>query len=168
MLAAVALAGLQDIVLHPDFARNHLLYLSYSKNRLPALGVTLAIARARYENGRLLDVKDILVTEAWNSPLGTYGGRMIFGPDGMLYISVGDRDGTTSNDISSARPQAQKLDSGLGKQGKISADGTVNLMGALRRSMATTGYSDIKEFQKVEVVVAPYGADSTAVIRSAE
>ncbi len=36
------------------------------------------------------------------------------------------------------------------------ADGTVNLMGALRRSMATTGYSDLKEFQRVEVVVSPY------------
>jgi IMP dehydrogenase len=36
------------------------------------------------------------------------------------------------------------------------ADGTVNLVGALRRSMATTGYSDLKEFQRVEVVVAPY------------
>jgi IMP dehydrogenase len=35
-------------------------------------------------------------------------------------------------------------------------DGTVNLAGALRRSMATTGYSDLKEFQRVEVVVAPY------------
>lgn len=38
------------------------------------------------------------------------------------------------------------------------ADGSVNLMGALRRSMATTGYSDLKEFQRVEVVVAPYDA----------
>ena len=37
------------------------------------------------------------------------------------------------------------------------ADGRVNLIGALRRSMATTGYSDLKEFQRVEVVVAPYG-----------
>jgi IMP dehydrogenase len=36
------------------------------------------------------------------------------------------------------------------------ADGTVNLMSALRRSMATTGYSDVKEFQRVEVVVTPY------------
>ena len=36
------------------------------------------------------------------------------------------------------------------------ADGTTNLMGALRRSMATTGYSDLKEFQRVEVVVSPY------------
>jgi len=36
------------------------------------------------------------------------------------------------------------------------ADGTTNLIGALRRAMATTGYSDVKEFQRVEVVVAPY------------
>ncbi|HXD61699.1 MAG TPA: GuaB3 family IMP dehydrogenase-related protein [Lacisediminihabitans sp.] len=36
------------------------------------------------------------------------------------------------------------------------ANGSVNLVGALRRSMATTGYSDLKEFQRVEVVVAPY------------
>jgi IMP dehydrogenase len=36
------------------------------------------------------------------------------------------------------------------------ADGTANLVGALRRSMATTGYSDLKEFQRVEVVVSPY------------
>lgn len=37
-----------------------------------------------------------------------------------------------------------------------SADGMANIMGALRRAMATTGYSDIKEFQRVEVVVAPH------------
>ncbi|MDQ1083048.1 IMP dehydrogenase [Microbacterium proteolyticum] len=37
------------------------------------------------------------------------------------------------------------------------ADGTANLIGALKKSMATTGYSDLKEFQRVEVVVAPYG-----------
>jgi IMP dehydrogenase len=36
------------------------------------------------------------------------------------------------------------------------ADGTCNLVGALRRAMATTGYSDLKEFQRVEVVVSPY------------
>ena len=36
------------------------------------------------------------------------------------------------------------------------ADGTLNLIGALRKSMATTGFSDVKEFQRVEVVVSPY------------
>jgi len=39
-----------------------------------------------------------------------------------------------------------------------SADGFTNVMGALRRAMATTGYSDLKEFQRAEVVVAPYDA----------
>jgi IMP dehydrogenase len=39
-----------------------------------------------------------------------------------------------------------------------SAAGRVNLIGALRRSMATTGYSDLKEFQRVEVVIAPYSS----------
>src|SRR5580698_4989121 len=83
----VALGGLQDIALHPNFAKNRLLYLSYSKNREPQLGTTLAIARARYDQGRLTDAKEILVTEAWESPLGTYGGRMIFGPDVMMVPS---------------------------------------------------------------------------------
>ena len=36
------------------------------------------------------------------------------------------------------------------------AEGTTNLIGALRRAMATTGYSSVKEFQRADVVVAPY------------
>ena len=36
------------------------------------------------------------------------------------------------------------------------ADGTLNIMGALRRTLATTGYADVKELQRVEVVLAPY------------
>jgi glucose/arabinose dehydrogenase len=121
----VGLGGLHDIALHPDFAKNKLLYISYTKEREPQRGTTLAIARARFDQGRLTAVKDILVTEAWESPLGTYGGRMLFGPDGMLYISVGDRDGTTANDISSARPQAQKLDSHIGKLLRVRDDGSI-------------------------------------------
>jgi len=39
------------------------------------------------------------------------------------------------------------------------ADGTTNIIGALRRAMATTGYSDVKEFQRVEVVLAPLARD---------
>ncbi len=38
------------------------------------------------------------------------------------------------------------------------ADGSMNLMGALRRTMATSGYSDLKEFQRVEVTVTPASA----------
>ena len=46
----------------------------------------------------------------------------------------------------------QEILFGPGRQ----ADGTLNLMGALKRALATTGYSDVKEFQRVEVVVSPY------------
>ena len=40
------------------------------------------------------------------------------------------------------------------------ADGTLNLIGALKRSMATTGYSDLKEFQRISVVLSPYQSSS--------
>jgi IMP dehydrogenase len=40
------------------------------------------------------------------------------------------------------------------------ADGTLNMVGALRRAMATTGYSELKEFQRIEVVVSPYAGSS--------
>jgi glucose/arabinose dehydrogenase len=120
----VGIGGLHDIVLHPDHVKNGVLYISYSKAREPMRGTTLAIARARFDGTKLLDVRDILVTEAWESPLGTYGGRMVFGPDLMLYISVGDRDGTTAKDVSSARPQAQKLDSHIGKILRVRDDGS--------------------------------------------
>ena len=44
------------------------------------------------------------------------------------------------------------------RPGARSPTARANLVGALRRSMATTGYSDLKEFQRVEVVVAPVPA----------
>ncbi|GGD65520.1 PQQ-dependent sugar dehydrogenase [Croceicoccus mobilis] len=121
----VGLGGLHDIALHPDFAENALLYISYTKEGAPMAGTALAVARARWSGGALTEVEDILVAKAWESPLGTYGGRMVFGPDGMLYISVGDRDGTTRNEISSARPKAQDLSSHIGKILRVRDDGSV-------------------------------------------
>lgn len=120
----LSLGGMHDVVLHPSFATNRLLYLSYSKPG-PNDTTTLAVARARFEGGRLVDVQDILVADAWGSPLGTYGGRMIFGPDGMLYVSVGDRDGNTRDDNSPARKQAQNLNSHIGKVLRLRDDGSV-------------------------------------------
>ena len=119
----LSLGGLHDIVLHPDFANNRVLYISYSKEGPKE--TTLAIARAHFDKGRLTDVQDILVADAWGSPLGTYGGRMIFGPDKMLYVSVGDRDGNTRDDNSAARKEAQNLASHIGKILRIRDDGSI-------------------------------------------
>ena len=121
----VGLGGLHDIVLSPDFATNHTLYISYTTEFVPQKGTTLAIAKARFDGTRLTDVEDFLVTDAWESPLGTYGGRMVFGPDGMMYISVGDRDGTGSSPQSTARPQVQKLDNHIGKLLRVREDGSI-------------------------------------------
>lgn len=51
-----------------------------------------------------------------------------------------------------AQASLEEILFGPGRQ----ADGTTNVIGALKRAMATTGYSDVKEFQRVEVVVSPY------------
>jgi aldose sugar dehydrogenase len=119
----LSLGGIHDILLHPDFANNRVLYLSYSKEG--PQGTTLAVARARFDQTRITDVRDILVADAWGSPLGTYGGRMIFGPDKLLYVAVGDRDGNTRDDNSPARKQAQSLSSHIGKVLRLRDDGSI-------------------------------------------
>jgi glucose/arabinose dehydrogenase len=88
---AAGQGGLQDVVLHPDFADNHILYLSYAKpNEDGSLGTT-ALSRARFENDRLLDVQEIFVAEAWADTPGHFGARIAFDHDGYLFMSVGDR-----------------------------------------------------------------------------
>jgi len=83
---AKALGGLQDVALHPGFAENHLLYFTYIKPVENDRGAP-AVARGRLESGRLVDVQDILVTDAYEG--AGLNARIVFGRDGMLYISTG-------------------------------------------------------------------------------
>jgi glucose/arabinose dehydrogenase len=87
---AVALSGLLDVVLHPKFADNHLLYLSYSKAREDGLSTT-ALARGRLGDAGLSDVKDIFLANSWSRSSTNYGGRVAFDRDGMLYLTIGER-----------------------------------------------------------------------------
>lgn len=83
--------GLQDVVLHPDFESNRLLYLSYAKpNADGSLGTT-GLSRARFENDRLHDVEEIFEAKAWADTPGHFGARIAFDSEGYLYMSVGDR-----------------------------------------------------------------------------
>jgi glucose/arabinose dehydrogenase len=83
--------GLQDVVLHPEFESNRLIYLSYAKpNEDGSLGTT-ALSRARFEDDRLVDVEEIFEAEAWADTPGHFGARIAFDRNGYLFMSVGDR-----------------------------------------------------------------------------
>jgi len=80
--------GLLDVRLHPDFTRNRLVYLTYSKSGNG--GATTAVARGRLEEGRLRDVEEIFVADAWGSEGRHFGSRILL-HDGYLFVSIGDR-----------------------------------------------------------------------------
>jgi glucose/arabinose dehydrogenase len=76
-----AVHGYMDIALHPQFAQNQLIYLSYTKP-LDEKRRTVAVARGRFDGRALTDVKDVWVGDQ----AGT--SRIAFGRDGMLYITT--------------------------------------------------------------------------------
>jgi glucose/arabinose dehydrogenase len=82
-----AVHGYMDIALHPQFAQNNLLYLSYTKP-LGDNRTTNAVARARWDDGALTNVSDVFVGDEG------LGGAMpiVFGSDGMLYIATSGGD----------------------------------------------------------------------------
>jgi glucose/arabinose dehydrogenase len=71
-------------VLHPDFARNRLIYLTYATG---GEAPTIALARARYGGGQLSDFE--VVFETGGRPIGASGSRLLFAPDGSLFMTVG-------------------------------------------------------------------------------
>ncbi len=76
-----AVHGYMDIALHPKFAENKLVYLSYTKP-LDEKRRTVGIARGRFDGKALTDVKDIFVLDAAGVT------RLAFGKDGMLYVTT--------------------------------------------------------------------------------
>jgi aldose sugar dehydrogenase len=81
--------GLLDVQLHPDFARNRLVYLTYSKPG--PQGATTAVARGRLEEGRLAGVEDVFVADAWGTGGQHFGSRLVFDRQGYMYLTIGDR-----------------------------------------------------------------------------
>jgi aldose sugar dehydrogenase len=81
--------GLLDVALHPDFASNRLVYLSYSK--AGPQGATTAVARGRLEGMQLTGVEDVFVADAWDRGGQHFGSRIVFDRDGYMYVTIGDR-----------------------------------------------------------------------------
>ncbi len=107
--------GLMDIRLHPDFARNSLVYLSYAHG--DGDGNQLRVARAEYSNGSLSNLEVIFGAEPMKDTPVHYGARIAFLPDGKLLI--------TSGDGFIHRERAQRLDNHFGKTVRLNDDGSV-------------------------------------------
>jgi glucose/arabinose dehydrogenase len=105
------LSGLFDVVLHPQFATNAHVYLSYNKP-VGAEQNGLGVARGVWSGGVLTDVRDIFVTTDTSSV-----SRLAFGRDGKLYVSTFGNAGDGSG--------AQNPNSLAGKVLRLNDDGTV-------------------------------------------
>ncbi|MFG3453502.1 PQQ-dependent sugar dehydrogenase [Stutzerimonas stutzeri] len=111
--------GFGDVIIHPDFAQNKRIYLSYAEkgdggDRGAAVArATLALGP---DGGSLSDVQVIWRQTPKVSGGGHYGHRLAFGPDGKLWISSGDRQKFAP---------AQDMKSTMGKILRLNDDGSV-------------------------------------------
>ena len=76
---------LHAVAVHPRFAENRFVYVSYPK--WGDRGNTLVVARGRLGDDALTDVREIFVADAWETS-GNLAGRIMFGPDQTLYVAV--------------------------------------------------------------------------------
>jgi glucose/arabinose dehydrogenase len=104
-----------DVVTHPRFAENRLVYFGYAK-ALNEKQTGMALARARYEGaGALTNVQELYLS----GPASQGGSRMAFAPDGTIYMTVSGAGGRTPT------LDPRKLDTVYGKVIRLRDDGTV-------------------------------------------
>jgi glucose/arabinose dehydrogenase len=119
-IAARGQGGLLDVALSPEFSKDRTIFWSFSEQREGGSGTSVARGVLTADLKNLEQVRVIFrAMPTYDNGLH-FGSRLAFGPDGKLYITLGERfDKTTT------RPQAQQLNSHLGKIIRINPDGSV-------------------------------------------
>jgi glucose/arabinose dehydrogenase len=110
--------GLLDVALSPAFATDRTIYWSFSEPRSGGNGTSVARGVLSEDRRSLSDVRVILRTMPTYEGTMHYGSRLAFAPDGKLFVTMGERS------VTAMRPQAQQLDSHLGKILRINPDGS--------------------------------------------
>ncbi|HEY9549574.1 MAG TPA: PQQ-dependent sugar dehydrogenase, partial [Kiloniellaceae bacterium] len=106
--------GLFDVVLHPDFGENGYVYLAYAGAAEGEAGTE--VARGRFDGAALEKLEVIFRAQPKTPGTAHYGGRLAFGRDGKLYVTLGDRRNYMR--------EAQNLGSHLGSVLRLNDDGS--------------------------------------------
>jgi glucose/arabinose dehydrogenase len=117
---AAGQGGLLDVALAPDFETSNKIFFSFSEPRDGGNGTSVASARLVQDEsggGRLEDVQVIFQQTPTYDGNKHFGSRLVFGSDGELFVTVGERSDTPIRD------QAQEIASGLGKVFRIDQNG---------------------------------------------
>lgn len=109
--------GLLDVALSPDFATNRTIFWCFSEPRQGGNGTSVARGVLSADYTALSDVRVILQAKPTYTNNMHFGSRLAFGRDRFLYVTTGER-----SDLAT-RPQAQQLDSHLGKTLRVTVDG---------------------------------------------
>ena len=104
---SVRLSGLMEVLPHPNFAQNQIVYLTYTKDVGPDL-VATTLARGRLQGKQLVEVKDVVVCDPWAGDGGS-GSRLAWGRDGMLYMTTGASNGNAAQEGGSLRGKVLRL-----------------------------------------------------------
>ena len=113
--------GLLEVALHPNFAANRFVYLTYAKRRPDGTGNTTTLVRATFEKDALTGVTQLF--ESVSTGRGHFGGKIAFDGKGHLFLTLGDRQVPPAGDLE-AHP-AQDLSNHHGTVVRLNDDGTV-------------------------------------------
>jgi aldose sugar dehydrogenase len=163
--------GLGDVIIHPDFAKNGLIYLSFVEAGQGGFGA--AVARAKLDTSTdkpvLNDMKVIWRQYPKVSDHGHFGHRLAFGPDDMLYISSGERQ-----KFDPAQDMAQNLGKiiRLTDEGQIPDDNPNKAASSVTAQIWSLGHRNPlgiafdKDGRLWEIEMGPKGGDEVNLIKS--